>query len=71
MTSEGDFHRSQRRTIQPIFHHSRIEGYASAMVELAERAADRWEDGRTMDVHQEMYGLTLAIVGRTLFAKDI
>jgi cytochrome P450 len=71
LTSEGDFHRSQRRTIQPIFHDMRIEGYAGSMVELAERAADRWEDGRTVDVHREMYGLTLAIVGRTLFDTDI
>jgi cytochrome P450 len=71
LTSEGEFHRKQRRTIQPIFHHHRIEGYAGDMVELAERTSARWRDGETVDAHREMFGLTLAIVGRTLFAADI
>ncbi len=71
LTSEGDFHRKQRRTIQPIFRHDRIRGYGDAMVEQAERTADGWIDGATVDVHQEMYRLTLAIVGRTLFDRDI
>jgi len=71
LTSEGDFHRKQRRTIQPIFRHDRIRGYGEAMVEQAERTADGWIDGATVDVHQEMYRLTLAIVGRTLFDRDI
>jgi cytochrome P450 len=71
LTSEGDLHRGQRQTIQPIFHHDRILGYGASMVELAYRAADRWRDGETVDVHQEMYRLTLAVVGRTLFATDM
>jgi cytochrome P450 len=71
LTSEGEFHRGQRRTIQPIFHRDRILGYGASMVELADRAADKWRDGETVDIHQEMFRLTLAIVGRTLFATDM
>lgn len=71
LTSEGDVHRRQRRTIQPIFRHERIRGYCEVMVEQAERLTSRWEDGATVDVHEEMYRLTLAIVGRTLFDRDI
>jgi cytochrome P450 len=71
LTSEGEFHRKQRRTIQPIFHNRRIAGYAASMVDLAERTGDRWVDGTTIDAHREMFGLTLAIVGRTLFDADI
>lgn len=71
LTSERDVHRRQRRLIQPIFHHERIDAYGADMVELGERAADRWTDGETLDIHQEMARLTLAIVGRTLFDTDI
>lgn len=71
LTSEGDVHKRQRRLIQPIFHHERIAAYGADMVALAERAADRWTPGETIDVHQEMARLTLAIVGRTLFATDV
>ena len=45
LTTEGEEHRRQRRLIQPLFHHERIAGYADDMVELAERAADRWPTG--------------------------
>ena len=46
LTSEGDHHRRQRRLIQPIFHHERIDGYATAIVGEAERAADDLTPGR-------------------------
>jgi cytochrome P450 len=71
LTSEGDFHRTQRRRIQPIFHRDRIRTYSGAMVEEADRHAGGWTDGATLDVHEEMYRLTLSIVSRTLFATDI
>ena len=71
LTSEGDVHARQRRLIQPVFHHERIDTYADDMVALGERAADRWRSGQTLDVHQEMARLTLAIVGRTLFDTDV
>lgn len=71
LTSHGETHRQRRRLVQPIFHHGRIEGYGAAMVELAERASDRWPEGQTIDVHAEMARLTLAIVARTLFGVDV
>ncbi|HYU91989.1 MAG TPA: cytochrome P450 [Actinomycetota bacterium] len=71
LTSEGDDHRRQRRMIQPIFHRDRIEGFADAMVERAARASERWQAGEILDMHREMAGLTLAVVGATLFGIDI
>jgi len=71
LTSEGEIHGRQRRLIQPVFHHQRIDMYADAMVTLGERAADRWRSGETLDMQQEMARLTLAIVGRTLFDTDV
>src|ERR1700675_277073 len=71
LTSEGEVHKRQRRLIQPIFHDERIAAYAAQMVGLGGRAMGRWTSGQTLDVHQEMARLTLAIVGRTLFDTDI
>src|SRR5206468_9875420 len=35
LTSEGDFHRRQRRLAQPAFHAQRVNAYAEAMVTFA------------------------------------
>lgn len=71
LTSEGEFHKRQRRLIQPAFHRRRIEGYADAMATDAAAAAARWRDGETVDVSREMTRLTLRIVARTLFSVDV
>ena len=71
LTSEGDFHRRQRRLIQPAFHRRRIEAYADAMAADAAAAASRWQDDETLDVQREMMRLTLRIVARSLFSLDI
>src|SRR4030095_14020336 len=42
LTSEGEFHRRQRRLAQPAFHRERIAAYAGAMTAAAERLSDRW-----------------------------
>lgn len=71
LTSEDDFHKKQRRMIQPIFHHKRIREYGEAMVEYGVRYRERWREGQELDFHEEMMGLTLAIVGATLFGADV
>lgn len=71
LTSEGTFHLRQRRLVQPAFHRQRLAGYAAVMTECAARTRDRWTDGTTLDVSNEMMRLTLAVVGKTLFSADI
>src|SRR5499427_4895207 len=71
LTSEGNFHRRQRRLAQPAFHKQRIAGYAETMVQYTSRLRDRWRDGETVDMAQEMMRLTLAIVAKTLFDADV
>jgi cytochrome P450 len=71
LTSEGEFHRRQRRLAQPAFHRQRINAYAEVMTEYAARTRERWRDGETLDIWQEMMRLTLAIVGKTLFDADV
>jgi cytochrome P450 len=71
LTSEGEFHRRQRRLAQPAFHRARIASYGEVMTAYATRASARWHDGETLDISQEMMRLTLAIVGKTLFDADV
>jgi len=71
LTSEGEFHLRQRRLAQPAFHRDRISAYGRSMVEYADRTRSRWTDGRSLDVHDEMMRLTLAIVAKTLFSADV
>ncbi|HZB44448.1 MAG TPA: cytochrome P450, partial [Pyrinomonadaceae bacterium] len=71
LTSEGAHHRRQRRIAQPAFHRQRVASYGAVMVEYAARAAERWREGRTLDISEEMMRLTLAIAGKTLFDADV
>jgi cytochrome P450 len=71
LTSEGEFHLRQRRLAQPAFHRDRISAYGRSMVEYADRVRSRWTDGQTIDAHDEMMKLTLAIVAKTLFSADV
>lgn len=71
LTSEDPLHLRQRRLVQPAFHRERLMHYAETMVECGLRASARWQDGGTLDLHEEMMCLTLAIVARTLFSADV
>jgi len=71
LTSEGSTWLRQRRLAQPAFHRKRIESYAGVMVEYTARAIDRWHDGETRDVHDDLSRLTLEIVAKTLFDADV
>jgi cytochrome P450 len=71
LTSEGDFHRRQRRLAQPAFHRNRIASYADVMTSYAAQTRAGWRDGQLLDISEEMMRLTLGIVGKTLFDADV
>jgi cytochrome P450 len=71
LTSEGEFHKRQRRLSQPAFHRERLIGYGSSMVDCALATRNSWTPGATLDISREMNHLTLAIVARTLFSADV
>ena len=71
LTSEGQMHLRQRRTIQPLFHRQQVQRFAAAMVRHAVRWRDTVKDGAAVDLTDEMGGLTLAIVGETLFSTNV
>ena len=71
LTSEGATHLRQRRLVQPAFQRQRLPAYAGSMVQCAARAAERWQDGQTLNMHAEMLRLALRIAGETLFGADV
>jgi cytochrome P450 len=71
LTSEEPLHATQRRLLQPAFHRERIARHAQVMGEYAANACSRWKIGETIDLRGEMMGLTLAILGKTLFDQKI
>ncbi|MCC6605930.1 MAG: cytochrome P450 [Anaerolineae bacterium] len=70
LTSDGDFHKRQRRLAQPAFHSKRIQNYAEVMVDYANQVTAGWEDGTVLDITEAMMHLTMLIVSKTLFDAD-
>ncbi len=70
-TSEGEFHRRQRKLIAPSFQPRQITGYADTMVNYSEQIQRGWRDGETIDISQVMTQLTMSIVGKVLFDADV
>jgi cytochrome P450 len=71
LTSDGDTWRQHRRAVQPAFHSDRIRGWGDIMASETAATVETWHDNQTVDIHHEMYELTLRIVVRTLLAADI
>lgn len=75
--SEGEEWLRQRRLVQPAFNARRFEGYAACMVGRAQALLDRWQ--KTIDtagsidveIGKAMNGLTLEIIGKTMFDAEI
>jgi cytochrome P450 len=71
VTSDGDFHRRQRRLAQPAMHHQRVLGYSEVMGEFSARTWDRWKPGQQIEVDYEMTQLAMSVVAKTLFDIDL
>lgn len=66
--SDGEYHRRQRRLMQPAFHRERIAAYAESMRNEAQATSDSWHDGGMVYLDQELHDLTLRITAGTLFS---
>ncbi|MEV1121166.1 cytochrome P450 [Actinosynnema sp. NPDC049800] len=74
LTSEGELWRKQRKATQPAFQHKRIAQQAGAVAESAGRLVDRLRagvNGTPLNLMDEMTGLTLDVLGRTLLSEDL
>lgn len=74
LTSEGESWLKNRRLAQPVFHRQRIGTFAEMMTEETLNMMERWrrfKPKEPFDLLPEMMRLTLTVVGRSLFSKDI
>ncbi|GCE08155.1 cytochrome P450 [Dictyobacter aurantiacus] len=71
LRSEGEFHKRQRRMMQPAFHRKRITAYAEVMTGYTQQMSGRWHDKQRIDIAQEMMGLTLSIISKTMFGAEV
>jgi cytochrome P450 len=71
LTTDGDFHRQQRRLVQPAFHKKRVESYAGIMVSDTRALLETWQPGQRVDIARDMQQLTMRIVSRALFDVDV
>ena len=69
--SNGDFHRRQRRLMQPAFHRKHIAGYVHTMARAVLELVESWRPGETVAVDKRMADLALTIIGRTLFSAEL
>ncbi len=71
LTAAGQEHLKHRRMIQPLFHRQHVQGFAEAFVRHATAWRDQVTPGATLDITREMSGLTLGIIGETMFSSDV
>ncbi len=71
LTIDGEYHRQQRRLVQPAFHKRRIESYANVMTQYTQEMLATWQPYAEIDMSQAMQQLTLRIIGQTLFHVDL
>jgi cytochrome P450 len=74
LTSDGELWTSQRRLLQAAFNNKRMDEFSELMVNAAYSTVERWERvprEQVVDVAREMVGLTIGILGSTLFRIDL
>lgn len=74
LTTHGATWRRQRRIMAPAFAAKRINAFAPAMVDAAERLVEDWAlvpPTATIDVAEAMSGLTLAIISEAMFSVRV
>jgi cytochrome P450 len=71
ITSDGEFHKRQRRIAAPAFHRQRIQAYGAVMAERALAMREEWQAGKEIGALAEMMRITLQIVARTLLNTDV
>lgn len=69
--TEGEIHHRQRRLFLPFFHGNHVTAYIDLLTGKAHDLVAQWQEGRTVDIGQEMAQLTLSVIWRLLFGQDV
>ncbi|MFD9572391.1 cytochrome P450 [Streptomyces sp. NPDC059982] len=71
VTTDGDFHRKQRRMMQPAFHRGHITEYAEVMGRQARAMTSTWVSGREVSMVNETRTYALSSVAEMIFSGDL
>jgi cytochrome P450 len=75
ITSEGEYWRSQRRVIQPIFHHHHMEISGDLIALAVLEMMDHWQENllndQILDMATELRRLTINIIATFLFGSEL
>jgi cytochrome P450 len=75
MTSEGELWKRQRYMMQPLFHRRVLTGFAELIAAANDRRLASWDElaarGAPVNLTDEMSDLTLEIVLRSIFGRDL
>lgn len=69
--TEGETHHRQRRLFLPFFHGNHVAAYTDLITGKAHNLVRQWQDGTTVDIEHEMAHLTLSVIWRLLFGRDV
>ena len=71
LTSRGNIHKRQRALLQPVFQKHCMVALGEMMTKEIARWSDRWSEGATVEMTNEMTRLSISIAGKTLFNVDL
>lgn len=71
VTSEGEFHKNQRKLIQPLFLPKKIASYGPIMTDRSLRMIQGWKNGSIVNVHSELMKVTLSIICKSVMDYDM
>ncbi|MGM1059233.1 cytochrome P450 [Saccharothrix sp. Mg75] len=70
-TSDGAFHRRQRRMVRPAFHGERLVRHAEVMARAAADLTAAWRPGQVRAVEEDTQALAVTVVGEALFSTEM
>ncbi|MGB7960852.1 MAG: cytochrome P450 [Nitrososphaeraceae archaeon] len=71
VTSEGEFHKKQRKLIQPLFLPKKISSYGVIMTDRALGMIQQWKDGSIVNIHAELMKVTLSIICKSVMNYEM
>lgn len=71
VTGEGEFHKSQRKLIQPLFLPKKISSYGAVMTDRALRMIQGWRNGSVVNIHSELMKVTLSIICKSVMDYEM
>jgi cytochrome P450 len=71
LVSEGEYHRSQYQLMVSFFKRTSLASYTRSIVDTTIELMSHWDSGEVIDISLEMHRLSLRILARNLFNKEL